>query len=99
VGSLTLHLDEDNFLKGTMQAEEYDSITSKFENLGRTSSSAQVQIAGSAVKQGKDKVNIGGEVVSKLITKVGEQYKLEEEEELKGYLLMNYQDYLNLKQG
>lgn len=45
VGSLTLHLDEENWTKGVVTREEYDRVTKVFENLaGKHSQKAQHSI-------------------------------------------------------
>jgi hypothetical protein len=35
VGSLTLHLDEDSYLKAYMNQNDYDQMTQKFETLSQ----------------------------------------------------------------
>ena len=63
VGSLTLHLEEENWNKALVTPEEYDRVTKVFEGL-----------AGKAIiapsRESPQKVNIGGRLVEKIMAHV-----------------------------
>jgi hypothetical protein len=44
VGSLTIHLDEENFLKGAYSVEDYDNMTLKFDNYLKSNGSQGSEI-------------------------------------------------------
>lgn len=59
VGSLTLHLDEDNWNKGVVTSEEYDRVARVFDSLaGKVTSTSE---------EPSQKVSIGGRLMEKVM--------------------------------
>jgi hypothetical protein len=91
VGSLTLHLEEENWNKGLVTSEEYDRVTKVFEGLvgkGINTSS----------RESPQKVNIGGILVEKIMVHVQSGIRENDELEMKEMLNGLYHEYLKLKE-
>ena len=68
VGSLTLHLDEDNWLKALMQEDDYNMITQIFDKLAAGQDGKNVDKRGDP----HTRINIGVKFVEKLLARVSE---------------------------
>jgi hypothetical protein len=63
VGSLTLHLEEENWNKALVTPEEYDRVTKIFEGLAGNG-------IVTPIRESPQKVNIGGRLVEKIMLHV-----------------------------
>jgi len=62
VGSLTLHLDEDNWNKGVVTSDEYERVTRVFDSLAGKVTTENTET--------QPKVSIGGRLVEKIMQNV-----------------------------
>ena len=92
MGSLTLHLEEENWNKGLVTSEEYDRVTKVFEGMAGKG-------INTSSRDSPQKVNIGGRLVEKIMVHVQSGIRENDEQELKEMLEGLYQEYLKLKEA
>jgi len=94
VGSITLHLDEENWNKGVVTSEEYDRVTKIFDSLAGKVTKESVVTPGTE----PIKVNIGKRLVEKVLKNIQSGIKEADEQEIRELLSDNYSDYVRLKE-
>ena len=92
VGSLTLHLEEENWNKGMVTYEEYDRVTKVFEDLAGKG-------INTSSRESPQKVNIGGRLVEKIMVHVQKGIRENDEQELKEMMEGVYHEYMKLKEA